>query len=131
MFEFEAAFSYGLPIAADGYGNLWVVDLHQDTVRWGPIYLACHNAPIFLYQADSLEHFLDELFRLFEPPHQRLIDDVHGDRLAHVWQTNPGVLSYEQCLQSEDPVLTDFASELDESFQIIDLRRAKPGDGFS
>ncbi len=27
MFEFEAAFPYGLPIAADGYGNFWVVDL--------------------------------------------------------------------------------------------------------
>ena len=27
MFEVEAAFPYGLPIAADGYGNFWVVDL--------------------------------------------------------------------------------------------------------
>src|SRR5215213_3779318 len=27
MFEFEAAFPYGLPIAADGYSNFWVVDL--------------------------------------------------------------------------------------------------------
>jgi cell wall assembly regulator SMI1 len=131
MFEFEPAFSYGLPIAADGYGNFWVVDLHPDTVRWGPIYFACHDAPVILYQANSLEHFLDELFRMFESPHQSLIDDVDGDRLAHVWQANPGVLSYEQCLRSEDPVLTDFARELDESFQIIDLRRAKPGDGFS
>lgn len=100
-------------------------------MRWGPIYFACHDAPVILYQADSLEHFLDELFRMFEPPRRSLIDDVHGDRLAHVWQTNPGVLSCEQCLRSEDPVLTDFARELDESFQIIDLRRAKPGDGFS
>ncbi len=131
MFEFEAAFPYGLPIAADGYGNFWVVDLHPDTARWGPIYFACHDAPVILYQADSLEQFLDELFRMFEPPHQSLINDVHEDRLAHVWQTNPGVLSYEQCHRSEDPILTDFARELDESFQIIDLRLAKPGDGFS
>jgi len=131
MFEFDAAFPYGLPIAADGYGYFWVVDLHPDTVRWGPIYFACHDAPVILYQADSLEHFLDELFRMFEPPHQSLIDDVHEDRLAHVWRTNPGVLSHEQCLLSEDPVLSAFAGELDESFQTIDLRLAKPGDGFS
>ncbi|HKH58723.1 MAG TPA: hypothetical protein VKA20_09320, partial [Rubrobacter sp.] len=72
-----------------------------------------------------------ELFRMFEPPHQSLIDDVHEDRLAHVWQTNPGVLSQEQCLRSEDPILSAFARELDESFQIIDLRLARPGDGFS
>jgi len=131
MFEFEPACPHGLPIAGDGYGNFWVVDLHPNTARWGPIYFACHDAPVILYQADSLEQFLDELFRMFEPPHQSLIDDVHEDRLAHVWQTNPGVLSYEQCLRSADPVLTAFARELDESFQIIDLRCAKPGDGFS
>jgi SMI1 / KNR4 family (SUKH-1) len=122
MFEFEAAFPFGLPIAADGYGNFWVVDLHPHTAKWGPIYFACHDAPMILYQADSLEQFLSELFRMFEPPHQSLVDDVHEDRIAHVWQTNPGVLSYEECLQSNDPIL---------SAQIIDLRRAKPGDGFS
>ena len=128
MFEFEQVFPDGLPIAADGYGNFWVVDLHPDTTRWGPIYFACHDAPVILYQADSLEQFLSELFRMFEPPHQSLIDDVHEDRLAHVWRTNPGVLSYEQCLESEDPILSAFARELDHSFQIIDLRLAKPGD---
>ena len=131
MFEFEAAFPYGLPIAADGFGNFWVVDLLPTTITWGPIYFACHDAPVILYQADSLDQFLRELFRMFEPPHQSLIDDVHEDRLAHVWHTNPGVLSHEQCLSSEDPILSAFARELDESFQIIDLRLAKPGDGFS
>ena len=131
MFEFEQAFPDGLPIADDGYGNFWVVDLHPGTTSWGPIYFACHDAPVILYQADSLEQFLSELFRMFEPPHQSLIDDVHEDRLAHVWRTNPGVLSYEHCLRSEDPILSTFACELGDSFQIIDLRLAKPGDGFS
>jgi hypothetical protein len=130
-FEFEAAFPYGLPIAADGFGNFWVVDLHPGTTTWGPIYFACHDAPVILYQAGSLEQFLSELFRMFEPPHQSLIDDVHEDRLANVWQTNPGVLSHERCLRSEDLILSAFARELDDSFQIIDLRLAKPGDGFS
>src|SRR5215217_3565066 len=131
MFEFDPAFPCGLPIAADGYGNFWVVDLHPRSVQWGPIYFACHDPPVILYQADSLEQFLSELFRMFKPPHQSLVDDVHEDRLANVWQTNPGVLSYEHCLRSEDPILSAFARELDESFQIIDLRRARPGDGFS
>src|SRR5215208_2212175 len=109
MFEFEQAFPYGLPIAADGYGNFWVLDLHPDTTKWGSIYFACHDAPVILYQAGSLEQFLLELFRMFQPPHQSLIDDVHEDRLAHVWQTNPGVLSHEQCLRSGDPILSAFA----------------------
>ena len=69
-------FSYGLPIAADGYGYFWVVDLHSDTTTSGPIYFACHDAPVILYQTDSLEQFLSELFRMFEPPHQSLIDEM-------------------------------------------------------
>jgi hypothetical protein len=131
MLEFDQVFAYGLPIAADGYGYFWVVDLHPDTTTSGPIYFACHDAPVILYQADSREQFLSELFRMFEPPHQSLIDDVHEDRKAPVWQTNPGVLSYEQCLRSGDPILSTFARELGDSYQIIDLHLAKPGDGFS
>ena len=130
-FAFEEVFPFGLAIAADGFGNFWVVDLHPHTVKWGPIYFACHDAPVILYQADTLEGFLSELFRMFKPPHQSLVDDVHEDRLAYVWQRNPGVLSYEQCLQSDDPILSNFARELDESFQVVDLRQAEPGDGFS
>ena len=130
-FEFEMAFPHGLPLAADGFGNFWVIDLHPNSTRWGPIYFVCHDAPVILYQSDSLEEFLIELFRMFEPPHESLIDDVHEDRPARVWRTNPGVLSYEQCLRSEDPILSAFARELDDSFQVIDLRSAKPGDGFS
>jgi SMI1 / KNR4 family (SUKH-1) len=130
-FEFEEAFPHGLPLAADGFGNFWVVDLQPSSTRWGPIYFVCHDAPVILYQSDSLEDFLIELFRMFEPPYESLIDDVHEDRLARVWKTNPGVLSYEQSLRSGDPVLSAFARKLDESFQIIDLRNARPGDGFS
>lgn len=130
-FAFEAAFPFGLAFAADGFGNFWVVDLHPHRAKWGPIYFACHDAPVILYQADTVEEFLSELFKMFKPPHESLIDDVHEDRLARVWQTNPGVLSYEQCLQSDDPILSAFTRELDDSFQVIDLRQAKPGDGFS
>jgi hypothetical protein len=130
-FEFEEAFPNGLPLATDGFGNFWLVDLHPNSVKWGPIYFVCHDAPVILYQSDTLEEFLIELFRMLEPPHDSLIDDVHEDRPARVWRTNPGVLSHEQCLRSEDPVLSAFASELDDTFRIVDLRGARPGDGFS
>jgi hypothetical protein len=106
LFEFEPALPNGLPIAADGYGNFWVVDLHPHTAKWGPIYFVCHDAPVILYQADSLVQFLSEQFRMFRPPHKNFVDDVHEDRLAHVWQTNPGVLSHEKCLRSDDPILS-------------------------
>lgn len=105
MFEYEPAFPHGLPIAADGFGNFWVVDLLPTSRAWGPIYFACHDAPVILYQSPSLEHFLAELFKCSIPPHKGLVDDVHEDRLFDVWRKNPGVMSRDECVRSGDPDL--------------------------
>src|SRR5262245_2649139 len=58
LFEYADAFPYGLPIAGDGCGNFWVVDLLPESTQWGPIYFACHDAPVILYQSPTLEQFL-------------------------------------------------------------------------
>jgi len=131
MFENKTFFPHGVPIASDGYGNDWVVDLSPDRTEFGPVWFACHDAPVILYQSSTLGEFLTELFKLCEPPHQSLVDDVHEDRIRQVWRTNPGVLTHQECLDSSDPILREFAASLDPSFEIIDLRDAKPGDGFS
>jgi len=130
-FAYDTIFQHGLPIASDGYGNLWVVDLSPVSKTFGPIYFACHDPPIILYQSESLSDFLTELFKACMPPHKSLIDDVHDDRLHNVWSTNPGVIAYDDCIESPDPVLKSFASELDASWYVIDLRNARPGMGFS
>jgi cell wall assembly regulator SMI1 len=130
-FEFEPAFPHGLPIASDGYGNFWVVDLMPESKAWAPIYFACHDPPIILFQSPSFEHFLAELFKCETPACSSAIDDVHDDRLYRVWRKNPGVLSYGQCLNSPDAELAAFSRELGRSFEFIDLRNAKIGFGFS
>jgi hypothetical protein len=131
IFEAEAEFPHGLPIAADGYGNFWVVDLVPDSKAWGPIYFACHDPPVILFQSPTLDHFLVELFKCNTPPFKSLVDDVRRHRLYDVWRKNPGVLSYEMSLASQDPDLTAFARELGPSFQFIDLRDTEIGFGFS
>jgi cell wall assembly regulator SMI1 len=130
-FEFYAAFPNGHPIATDGFGNYWVIDLLPDSRDWGPIYFVCHDPPVILYQSATLHDFLVELFKMSVPPHKSLVDDVHEDRLFKVWQTNPGVLSYEQASVSSDPELRAFAALLGPTFQIIDMRQAPVGFGFS
>jgi len=131
LFGQEELFPNGIPIAADGFGNFWVVDLSERSNAFGPVYFACHDAPVILYQCDSLDEFLTELFRACTPPHKSLIDDVHEDRLHNVWRTNPGVLSRSECLTSSDSELEAFARTLDSSWSIVDLRAVTPGMGFS
>lgn len=130
-FEFDAAFPHGLPIAADGLGNFWVVDLTPHSTAWAPIYFACHDAPVILFQSPSIEHFLTELLKCNIPPFTSAVGDVQEDRLYEVWVNNPGVLSHEECVASQEPELVAFAQELGPSFQLIDLRNASIGCGFS
>lgn len=130
-FSQEDVFPYGLPFAADGFGNFWVVDLVPDSKIWGPIYFACHDAPVILYQSPHLDHFLIELLKLSVPPHKGLVQDVHDDRLFQVWRKNPGIKTHPQCLESGDAILEAFARELDASYQIVDMRSADIGFGFS
>lgn len=130
-YEQQEIFPHGLPIAGDGYGNFWVVDLLPSSQNWGPIYFACHDAPVILYQSPSLASFLTELFRASTPPHTSLVDDVHEDRPFNVWRTNPGVQLHSQALRSADPSMRAFAATLDATFEIVDLRQADVGFGFS
>lgn len=129
--ELGEAFPHGLPIATDGFGNFWVVDLGPDSTDWAPVYFWCHDAPVVLFQSPTLAHFFTEMFKLTAPPFESLVDDVHEDRLFDVWRKNPGVLSHEQCLASGDEALAAFARELGETFLVVDMRDAEIGFGFS
>jgi len=130
-FEMEGVFPHGLPIAHDGCGNFWVVDLLPGKLDWGPIYFACHDPPVILYQGPTLHHFLVELFNMVAPPHRSAVNDVHEDRLFDIWRKNPGVLSHAECVASRDDELREFAAQLSPSFEVIDLRNADIGFGFS
>lgn len=130
-FEQKEVFPNGIPIARDGFGNFWVLDLTPHTARTAPVFFACHDAPVVLYQSSDIASFLSEVFRMSTPPHESLVDDVHEDRLFDVWRKNPGVVDQPTAAASPDSALRAFAAALPEYFQIVDLRTASPGMGFS
>lgn len=131
LFGFEIVFPHGVPIAADGFGSFWVVDLTDQSIDFGPIYFTCHDAPVVLYQCDDLEEFLTELFRGHSPTRPCLLGQVQQDEVFEVWRKNPGLMSVEECRQSSDSILREFGAELDLSWQVIDMRNASAGFGFS
>jgi hypothetical protein len=130
-FEHKEVFPNGLPIARDGCGNFWVLDLTPHTAKAAPVFFACHDAPVILYQSPDLACFLAEVFRMTTPPHKSLVAEVHEDRLFDVWRKNPGVLDQPTAAAASDAVLRSFASGLPAHFQIVDLRCVSPGMGFS
>jgi hypothetical protein len=130
-FELDFLVPHGLTIAHDGCGNCWIVDMQPGATNWGPIYFCCHDAPVMLLQAVSVQQFMSEVFKMYIPPHKSLVDDVHEDRLFEVWRKNPGVIVHADAVASPDPDIAAFAAGLDATFDVIDLRDAQIGMGFS
>jgi hypothetical protein len=119
----------GLPVAADGAGNFWVLDLTPDTVEVAPVFFHCPDAPVLLYQSPDLATFLDEVVKKYVPPHTSLVDDVHEDRLYDVWRSRPGAIPQVAALSSPDLALREFAESLDPAWTIVDLRQREVGMG--
>ena len=130
-FGLEDVFPHARALAGDGCGNFWVADLTSESKSFGPIFYACHDAPVIVYQTDSLLHFIQEAVRGGNEPWKSEIDDVHEGFADRIWGENPCVLSFAQCVASGDAELKAFAGSLDESWEFVDLRNAKLGDGYS
>jgi hypothetical protein len=128
-YEDQDVFPAGLPIAGDGFGNFWVLDLTPNGAE-PRVYFACHDQPVILYQSPDLGHFVHEVVRAESSPEESLIDDVHEDRRFNVWGENPGTLDHTTALAGDEQ-LRAFAADLDERWVFIDLREAEVGMGFS
>ena len=128
---FEEIFPCGLPIAHDGYGNYWVLDLVSTSTVWGPVFFLCHDAPVVVYQCPDVATFIRDLLVMAEPPHSGPIDEVHEGHMRRIWKENPGALLRDEALASPDDAVRRFAADLTPEHWIVDLRSARTGDGFS
>lgn len=129
-FEMLDVFPYGLPIAHDGLGNFWVIDLVPQAQEWGAVFYVCHDPAVIVYHTETLEAFINNIIKLSNPSHQSTLDKQEEFSWV-IWKNNPGVLSQNSCIHSNDKSLKEFATILDETYQIIDLRNPQLGDGFS
>jgi SMI1 / KNR4 family (SUKH-1) len=130
-FGMKEIFPSPIVIAADGFGNYWVVGLTSSSKDWGPIFYVCHDAPVVVFQTESLTHFVEEVIRFGNDPWKSEIDDLHEGLSDAIWRENPMVLTHEHCLSSPDGELKAFAETLDNTWEVIDLRAPRLGDGFS
>jgi hypothetical protein len=123
----------GHPVAADGYGNFWLLDLTPDTVETAPVFFAGHDPPVLLVQAETLAGFVDQALGALEPDRpagrDTTVDAVRADRLFQVGRRAPGSVPWRAASTSGDHALREFAASLDESWTVVDLRRREVGMG--
>jgi cell wall assembly regulator SMI1 len=124
--EIRDIFPSGVPIAHDGSGNHWVLDLTPDAAP-PLVFFASHDPPVVLVQSPDVAHFLDEVFGDPLPSRKAL---VHEDRLFHAWRGNRDELDHAAALAGDEE-LRAFAATLDDRYTVVDLRTPTVGTGFS
>jgi hypothetical protein len=130
-FGLEDVFPHAKELAVDGCGNSWIIDLTSESKTFAPIFFSCHDPPVIVYQTDSLLDFLREVVRGSNPPWESEIANVDRRLAGRIWDENPCAMSRSQCLANGDHELKTFAESLDETWEFIDLRTPKLGDGYS
>jgi hypothetical protein len=119
----------GLPIAGDGFGDFWALDVTPAATDVAPVFFHCHDPPVLIYQSPDLGHFVHEC--LLEHSPDSLVAAVHDDAALRVWRERPGAVGHAAALVGDDADLSAFASGLDAGFEFVDLRAPAVGDGFA
>ncbi|MFL5927546.1 MAG: SMI1/KNR4 family protein [Gaiellaceae bacterium] len=114
-YEDRDLFPAGLPIAGDGAGNFWVLDLVPAERERATMFFASHDPPVAVRESDGLGSWLERVLRPSPSPIE----------LA----SRPPLLDRGAALAADDE-LRAFAATLDERFVFADLRAATPGRGF-
>jgi hypothetical protein len=122
---------YGFPIAHDGFGNYWVVDLTPASTTCSPIFFLCHDPPVLVLQTWNLSEFLLETLKLGRLGEDSLVDWVHEEASSRIWREQPGAVDRDTVARIGDPALTAFADTLEPGDLVVDLRQAQPGDGLA
>lgn len=130
-FGLEEVFPNAHSIAHDGYGNYWVIDLLPTSTSWSPVYFACHDPAVIVYQAATVEEFLDSAMDLWRPGRRSAVGLVHEEAAMRIWDQNPLAHPRAAVLAGDDAGLRSFAESVPPSALIADLRAATTGDGFS
>ena len=121
-FEFADLLPGGVPLAGDGCGNFWVLDVRADTGKWGPVFFASHDPPVIVVQAPHLAAFLDQVLDLGRPNRENMLRYVIEEATSRLSAKNPHALDVEDASRSPGDLLSSFAKQLADNFWVADLR---------
>lgn len=135
---FDAGFTFGMegflprvtPLCGDGFGNFWVVEVHESGA-WGPVYFVNHDPPVLVVQSKRMAEFIDSVLSLGRPERTSAIDEVHDAASIRIWQEDPFGKPASSLATAGDPTLRAFASSLNPDDLVFDLRERATGSGFA
>ncbi|HEX5727353.1 MAG TPA: SMI1/KNR4 family protein [Longimicrobiaceae bacterium] len=126
----DDAFPRAVPLAGNGSGDFWVVDVHPVSGAWGPVFFASHDPPVVFLQSPDLAAFVEAVLDTARPDKESALDRASGP-LWEIWGSGGALISPDEAASSGDDSLTRFAHSLPAGWQVADLRDFREGAGFS
>lgn len=132
---FDGGFSFGMekilpravPLGQDGCGNDWLVEV-QPSGAWGPVFFACHDAPVLVVVAKDVATFIDEYLSVVGRPDSESTV-THEDAMDHICDEEPWGQRAGSLYDDPDETLRTFAQSLSPDDVVFDLREQTVGSG--
>lgn len=119
---------YGAQVCPDFCGNLWFVEVDQQSGEWGAIWFLCHDPFVYVIQSPTIASFLYDIHATMlgdETPMSKTGDLV----LEEISKHGGNLMTLEEA--TRDRTIAPLLKTVDPSMNVCDLRAAIPGTGFT
>jgi hypothetical protein len=130
QFGFEEFFPASVQLAADGFGNFWILDI-DNKGQWGNVFYVCHDPAVIVKHSNSLADFIKDVNEFGKKGKQSNLDIIHEVTVMDIWTKDNGFIDKSTALASTDATLKLFAATLPDNFVIADLRDKPIKSGFA
>lgn len=128
--ELQEFFPHSVQLAADGFGNFWMLDIDKNG-NWGSVFYVCHDPAVIVKHSANLTQFMEHIDDFGKNGSQSNLDLIHEKVVMDIWSKDHGFIDLETAKQSGDSTLKNFAFSLPDNFVVADLRHQPIQSGFA
>lgn len=125
-FGFEEMFPHSIPLAGDGFGNFWILDIDSNG-NWNEVYYVCHDPAVVVKHSENLTDFIghvDDFGLRLADSH---LDTIHEKTVMDIWQAKYGIMEKND---KDYNFPESINRQLPEVFMTADLIDMPVGTGF-
>jgi len=127
QFGFEEMFPHSVPLASDGFGNFWILDV-DPAGNWKEVYYMCHDPAVMVKHSENLADFIGHVNEFGLKLKDSHLDKVHEKTVMDIWREKVGIMEQNE----KDYSFPDaIKMQLPEAFVVADLTNLPIGAGFA
>jgi hypothetical protein len=126
QFGFEEMFPHSVPLAGDGFGNFWIIDIDTKG-NWNSVYYVCHDPAVIVKHSENLSEFIEHIDEFGKKGNESNLDMIHEKIVFDIWNTKSNLKE----TNTEELDLKDKMIDITEPFYLASLKEKPIKTGFS